>query len=589
MGFSFGNRAVRVDTRRGRLIKLAVIMLALLALFCIGRFYTHSNARALSIQPISRRVRQLRAIDYRPNSHVCSKPSEGHVACMAEIINGSNGKPLTGVTAENSGYGPVQFHTAYNLPCTPGGSVSSACSAPSSYGPQTIAIVDAGNYSGGVSGLNISLDDYDSNYNLPACSTTNGCLNVVNQQGSSSSLPGDDGWSEEIALDVETTHMICQTCKIVLVEATLATDTDMAAANLTAVTFDPVSVSNSWGDNVDDTAYDSDFEHSGIAVVAATGDYGSIGEQWPSDIPDVVSAAGTTLQLYSDNTWASESVWSSSGGGCSDYYSAPSWQTSLSNWSTAGCGSYRSFGDISADADPSTGAAINMSGTWYMIGGTSLATPLIASIYALDGGVPSGVIASSVPYESYSTTNFHDITSGDDCTSVETTHCTASLGFDTPSGLGSPNGINGFESLPTQPSNVTATTINQNSISVQWSTSTAGAGLSGYHVYRNGAHIATVSGTSYTDTGLVPNTTYNYTVAAYDTDGNLSLPSSSVSAFTAYPADINEDGHIDLLDLSLLANKYGQCGAGLGRTDINGDGCVNLLDLSILAQTYNSE
>jgi hypothetical protein len=49
------------------------------------------------------------------------------------------------------------------------------------------------------------------------------------------------------------------------------------------------------------------------------------------------------------------------------------------------------------------------------------------------------------------------------------------------------------------------------------------------------------------------------------------------------------DGHIDLLDLSLLASKYGQCGAGLGRADLNNDGCVDLLDLSLLASKYGSE
>src|SRR5580692_8508584 len=115
MGFLLGNLAARVDTSRGRLIKLGFIVLLVIVLTIIGRFYTHSNAGALSTPQINRKVRQLRAIEYRPNSRVCSKPRPEHVACMSEIINGANGKPLTGVTAQNSGYGPVQFHTAYNL------------------------------------------------------------------------------------------------------------------------------------------------------------------------------------------------------------------------------------------------------------------------------------------------------------------------------------------------------------------------------------------------------------------------------------------------------------------------------------------
>ena len=108
-------------------------------------------------------------------------------------------------------------------------------------------------------------------------------------------------------------------------------------------------------------------------------------------------------------------------------------------------------------------------------------------------------------------------------------------------------------------------------------------------VYRDGTQIATTSTTTYTDGSLIPNTSYDYQVVAYDSSGNTSLPSIAVSAFTAYPADINEDGHIDLLDLSLLAASYGQCSPSVGRADINQDGCVNLLDLSLLAQAYGSE
>ncbi|HET9721842.1 MAG TPA: hypothetical protein VFP32_02320 [Candidatus Saccharimonadales bacterium] len=573
--------------------RFAGYLLAICLIFITGFFVVRPMAQAANSGGLKdhKKVKTLRMIAKHSSKHVCTNPKKpGRARCMAEISTNSSGQPLASASPAVSGYGSVQFHTAYQLPCTPGGAVASVCSAPGSFGPQTIAIVDAGNFSSDVAGLNTSLQNYDQNYGLPACSTSNGCLKVVNQSGAASPLPADAGWSDEIALDVEVAHMICQTCKIILVEADDANLTSMAAADATAASFNPTSISNSWGSDTDDPSLDGDFNYPGIAVVAATGDNGTVssGASWPSDNPNVVAVSGTTLQLFGDNTWAGETVWSGSGGGCSDYYSAPSWQSSLSNWAQNGCGSFRAFGDVSAAADPNTGAAINVNSTWYQVGGTSLATPIIASIFALTGGVPSGTVASTVPYTRFSGTNFHDVTTGSDCVGANTTHCNAAIGFDTPSGLGTPNGLNGFAALPSQPA-LSATTVDQTHINLSWTASTASSGIAGYHIYRNGSQIATTTDTTYGDTGLTPNTTYSYYVVAYDNSSNASLPSNAVSAFSAYPSDINEDGHIDLLDLSLLASKYGQCSGSLGRANINSDSCINLLDFSLLAGAYGSE
>lgn len=535
-------------------------------------------------------TKQVRQFERYASEPACGTPAPNSAKCLAEISIGANGRPLTDSPASSTAYGPTQFHTAYQLPCTPGGSVASVCATPSSFGPETIAIVDAGNFSSGTSGLESSLQNYDQYYGLPDCSTSNGCLNVVNQSGATSPLPSDAGWSLEIALDVETAHMVCQTCKIVLVEADNAQTINLAVANATAASFNPVSISDSWGSDVDASSLDSDFKYSDIAVVASTGDSGTVGNgaSWPSDIPEVVAASGTTLQLHTNNTWSSETVWSGSGGGCSTYYAAPTWQTSLSNWGTAGCGSYRAFGDVSADGDPNTGAAINVSSTWYQVGGTSLSSPIIASIFALAGGIPSSTTASSIPYTLYTSSNSHDITSGNDCTGSITVHCTAGTGFDTPSGMGSPNGITGFMALLSPATSLAADSIDQNTLKLTW-TASSSSGVSGYYVYRDGTQIASVTGTTYTDTGLTTNASHTYYVVAYDSSSNLSGPSAAISAAACYPEDINEDTHINLLDLSLLASKYGQSGSGIGRSDINGDGTVNLLDLSLLASKYGSE
>ena len=570
-------------------VLLGVSLIVIVSLF-MGT--TTTPAKASSGTVSQNYLKLPRTIHRHAERNICSIPAPNKARCLSEVSIGNNGAPITGTPATSGSFGPVEFHTAYNLPCTPGGSVASICTTPTTYGPQTIAIVDAGNFSTGTSGIESSLQSYDTYYGIPQCTIANSCLNVVSQTGSTSSLPADAGWSDEIMLDVESAHMICQTCKILLVEANDAYTSDLATANNEAASFNPVSISNSWSSSADQPSYDSSFNHPGIAEIASTGDTGTVsnGASWPSDSPNVIGASGTTLQIHNDNTWSSETVWSGSGGGCSNYYSAPSWQSSLAVWGSNGCGSYKAFGDISADADPNTGAAIYISGTWYEYGGTSLSSPLIASMFALSGGLTPGSSAANILYSSNKPSNFHDVTVGNDCVTGLTTHCTASTGFDTPSGLGTPNGIGGFSSTaPSQPTNLVATTIDQTHINLNWTASTASNGLSGYYIYRNNVKVATVATNSYNDSGLTPNTTYQYYIVAYDTLNNISVASTTINATASYPADINQDGHIDLLDLSILAGKWNQTGAGIGRADINKDGKVDLLDLSILAGQYGSE
>jgi chitodextrinase len=70
------------------------------------------------------------------------------------------------------------------------------------------------------------------------------------------------------------------------------------------------------------------------------------------------------------------------------------------------------------------------------------------------------------------------------------------------------------------------------SIGLSWTASTDNVGVTGYKVYRNGTQVATTTGTTYTNTGLTPNTTYTYTVAAYDAAGNVSAQSPGVTGTT---------------------------------------------------------
>lgn len=376
------------------------------------------------------------------SSHrVCSEKAKAGALCLAEVVTNSGGTPLVAPSAVQSGYGPVQFHTAYNLPCSVGGKKAQAvCAPPSRFGGQTVAIVDAN------SDPNIEADlaTYDAAYNLPACTSSNGCLTIVNENGAGAPLPpADISWGLEISLDVETVHQICQTCKILLVESA----TNILTAEATAAAMGATEISNSYtfGERSDAPSLDAYYNHPGVAIVAATGDSG-YGPQYPADSLFVVAAGGTTLTLNNYKTYAGETAWSGTGSGCSLYEPANPWQTKSAGWSQTGCGSFRSIADVAADADPATGAAVFDSygyGGWVQVGGTSLASPLIAAVFALAGGVASSTNAQSVPYALFNSRNSHDVTSGSNGT-CGTSSCGAMSGYDGPTGLGTPNGTGGF-------------------------------------------------------------------------------------------------------------------------------------------------
>jgi subtilase family serine protease len=278
----------------------------------------------------------------------------------------------------------------------------------------------------------------------------------VNQSGAASPLPqGDYGWAEEISLDLDAVSAACPSCHILLVEASTPDDGPLTTAVDTAVRLGAKAVSNSYGGAEDSTitSEDSHFNHPGVAITASTGDDG-YGVEWPASSPYVTGAGGTTLKTASNSRGWTETVWSGAGSGCSAYEPKPSWQHDT------GC-KKRTVGDVSADADPNTGLGIydtyNNCGTsaycdyliqlgvaqgldgWAQVGGTSLASPLIASVYALAG---NSVTYGSYPYAHSGSLN--DVTSGSNGSCGGSYLCTAKAGYDGPSGLGTPNGTGAF-------------------------------------------------------------------------------------------------------------------------------------------------
>jgi subtilase family serine protease len=369
-----------------------------------------------------------------PQRPVCPGPvAAGAARCHAHVVTDARGTPQAATTPR--GYGPAQLRSAYQLPAT-------------SPAPQTIAIVDAYDDPNIASDLN----SYSSQFGLPQCNSANPCFQKVNQSGNAGPYPSrNSGWALEIALDVEVAHAICQNCKILLVEASSASLSNLAAAVNTAARLGATEISNSYGGSefsgeVGDTAYN----HPGIAVTVASGDsgYGSFG--YPAASPYVVAVGGTTLSLGVGDTYAGETAWTGAGSGCSSYLSAQLWQTSDPNWSLTGCGAKRGVADVAADADPSTGAAVydtvkyqGRSG-WFQVGGTSLSSPLIAGVYALAGGASTAYPAAGLySHQLDSPASLHDVTSGSTGTCA-TIMCQAAARYDGPTGVGTPSGIGAF-------------------------------------------------------------------------------------------------------------------------------------------------
>ena len=377
---------------------------------------------------------------------VCDVAGVGSAACQAEVVSDSSGDPLASGSPPSTALTPGQFHTGYNLPAT---------AAPNGTTP-TVAIVDAYNDANAES----DLATFDTKYNLPTCSTANGCFTKINETGGTRYPSSNSGWALEISLDVQTVHSICQNCNILLVEANSANDGDLGQAENEAAGWPGVvAVSNSWGGNEfsgENTLDGTYFTHPGIAITVSSGDSG-YGVEWPAASPTVTAVGGTTLNLNSNGSYSSESAWADGGSGCSSQEAKPGWQTDQSSCSR------RTVVDVAADADPNTGAAVYDSvayqgqAGWFQVGGTSLASPLIASVYALAGANGSNVNAAQIPYAYAASFGYgpasalHDVTTGSNGTCSPAPLCTAGVGYDGPTGVGTPNGTSAFSAGPPTP------------------------------------------------------------------------------------------------------------------------------------------
>jgi subtilase family serine protease len=280
---------------------------------------------------------------------------------------------------------------------------------------------------------------YRSTFGLPACTAATGCFTKVNQTGGSTPPGADSSWAQEISLDVEMASAVCPNCRILLVEANSTSYSDLAVAEGYAAAHATV-VSNSWGSSEfsGEASWDGSFNHPGVPTTFSTGD-GGYGVQYPAASPYVTAVGGTSLVQSNAARGYSETAWPGGGSGCSAYEAKPTWQTD------SGC-PRRTVGDVAADADPSTGVAVydsyasgGMSG-WMIFGGTSVASPIVAGVYALAANGSS--IAGGWSYGHAG--SLFDVVSGSNGSCGGSYLCTAGTGYDGPTGLGTPNGSGAF-------------------------------------------------------------------------------------------------------------------------------------------------
>jgi subtilase family serine protease len=364
----------------------------------------------------------------------------GRMHCLALQVTNASGQPLA-TASTPQGYGPSSLRSAYSLGTTAGAG-------------ETVAIVDAYNEPHLASDLGV----YRSQYGLPPADGKAGdpTLTIVNQTAGTSLPQTDSGWGDEEALDVDMVSAACPHCNILMVEAKSPSDANLLAAEQTAQKHaGVVAVSNSWDGSEfsGETADDKDFGQHPTTV--ATGDSGT-GAAWPATSPNVTAVGGTTLTFT--NGVSSETAWADGGSGCSAFEPTPSFQLSFPGF-PAGC-AHRAEADVAAVGDPNTGVAVydscgdrlsavtmpaRCSGAsgWEVFGGTSVATPLIASVYALANNNGS----AATVYQNYTAThgaNFHDVTSGSNGTCSPAWVCHAGPGYDGPTGLGTPKGTGAF-------------------------------------------------------------------------------------------------------------------------------------------------
>lgn len=286
-------------------------------------------------------------------------------------------------------YDPSTFQVAYHA-----GSVTPASSTP-------VAIMAEGSVSQAISDFRLN----ESKFNLPQVP-----VNVVQVGLASTDTAGDTEWT----LDMTYSTGIAQNVKAVyLYDTTSLTDSDIALEYNKWVTQHYTNIGNSSfggceffpyldGSMVLDDEILLEGASKGMTMFASSGDNGGYCNSfvdtngapggapfvmYPASSPYTAAVGGTDLFTNSDGTYKGEDAWEAGGGGLSQFEYSPYWETQAQPVSQNAL-SMRGVPDVAMDASLETGAelwggqAANGSCTPCVTGGTSLASPLSAGVWA---------------------------------------------------------------------------------------------------------------------------------------------------------------------------------------------------------------
>lgn len=341
--------------------------------------------------------------------------------------------PLLEGAGVDGGLDPQDLQSAYKIP-TSGGE------------GETVAVVDAYGFPDAERDLAV----YREQYGLPPCTKTNGCFRKVNQEGREGDYPApSEGWETESALDIEMVSAACPGCHILLVEAMAAEGEDLSDGDNTAARLGATEISNSWGESEEGCRAElpvcekeaHDFEHPGVLITASGGDGGYDNEgrggdspNLPASFPDVVAVGGTALYRAANSRGWTEEAWPGGGSGCSKF-PKPEWQ------SDPACAGRMTVDVAAVGACESPVSTYDITG-WDLVCGTSASSPLVAAIEAHSSAFARALPGAEAFYEDPDA--LFDVTKGSNgvCTPPpnQAYFCHAEVGYDGPTGNGSPDG-----------------------------------------------------------------------------------------------------------------------------------------------------
>jgi Pro-kumamolisin, activation domain/Divergent InlB B-repeat domain/Glucodextranase, domain B len=362
-------------------------------------------------------------------------------------------KPANALPTPKTGSGPggnymgLDFRAAY----APGVSLTGA--------GQTVALVQFDGY------LASDIAAYAAQAGLPTVSLQNVLLNGFD------GLPTGNGGEVEVSLDIEMViSMAPGLSKVIVYEGDPYNFFPNTVLNRIATDNSARQISCSWGwvggPNATTEQIFLQMAAQGQSFFNASGDDdaflpGQVDDPsyfgTPSASPNITQVGGTTLTTTGpQGSWSSETVWNwgggvGSSGGISTYYGIPTWQQGIDMTANKGSTSNRNIPDVALTADDIF--VIADGGVHYGgVGGTSVAAPLWAGFTALVNqqaaqteSPPVGFINPAIyalgKGPDY-TSDFHDVTTGNNEWFGSPTLFSAVAGYDLCTGWGTPVGQN---------------------------------------------------------------------------------------------------------------------------------------------------